>query len=397
MSETVSNPPAAEVAAPPRPADVTAIISTFNRAQYLPQALDSLLAQTRPLARIIVVDDGSTDDTAAVIAPYLDRVEYLRRENGGKARAINSVLPSVTTEYVWLFDDDDAAYPQAAADLLRVAEASPSLGFVFGGHDLVESDDDLLRDAAKRAQTKHYDHARASPARQRLELFRDCTVMMTGALLHTAAVHDAGGLNEQLLRCQDYDMLVRLAARRGFAYCGSSVYAWRDHGGARGTAQASHGNASRLAVWAKYNEPIGDFLRNDLTLDAFRDDDDYPSSQSARRAALLCRAWATAPKSALASPVADILEAVAAEPSLPLSTKESRWLQQTFHHDFVGFRRASDLLGLAPLRRVAVGRQALGQVVRGVYWMARNEPRRLDRWRWLLAAAVLQTIALSPI
>ena len=58
MSETVSNPPAAEVAAPPRPADVTAIISTFNRAQYLPQALDSLLAQTRPLARIIVVDAG---------------------------------------------------------------------------------------------------------------------------------------------------------------------------------------------------------------------------------------------------------------------------------------------------------------------------------------------------
>ena len=59
---------------------VTIIVPTFNRARYLPECLDSLLAQTYEPTEIVVVNDGSTDETESVIEPYLDRVEYIEKE-----------------------------------------------------------------------------------------------------------------------------------------------------------------------------------------------------------------------------------------------------------------------------------------------------------------------------
>ncbi len=69
------------------PLDVTVIVPTFNRAHYLGECLDALLGQTAPPRQIIIVDDGSTDDTAAVAQAYRGRVEYLRQPNGGKGLA----------------------------------------------------------------------------------------------------------------------------------------------------------------------------------------------------------------------------------------------------------------------------------------------------------------------
>ncbi len=65
--------------------NVTVIVPTFNRAQYLPACIESLIAQTNRAERIIVVDDGSTDETPAILAGYSDRIEAVRQENGGKS------------------------------------------------------------------------------------------------------------------------------------------------------------------------------------------------------------------------------------------------------------------------------------------------------------------------
>ena len=90
---------------------VSIIVPTFNRARYLPECLDSLLAQTFPATEIIDVNDSSTDDTARVIRPYLDRITYVEKENGGKSTALNLVLPGIQSDYLWIFDDDDVALP----------------------------------------------------------------------------------------------------------------------------------------------------------------------------------------------------------------------------------------------------------------------------------------------
>ncbi len=108
---------------------VAIIVPTFNRARYLPECLDSLLAQTFPATQIVVVNDGSTDDTAQVVRPYLNRIAYVEKENGGKSTALNLVMRGIQSDYVWIFDDDDVALPDAleihVAVLVHITKGAP--------------------------------------------------------------------------------------------------------------------------------------------------------------------------------------------------------------------------------------------------------------------------------
>ena len=71
---------------------VTAAITAYNRAAYLPGALDSVFAQTRSPDEVLVVDDGSTDDTPDVLAGYGDRIRVVRQENAGRSGARNTAV-----------------------------------------------------------------------------------------------------------------------------------------------------------------------------------------------------------------------------------------------------------------------------------------------------------------
>jgi glycosyltransferase involved in cell wall biosynthesis len=102
------------------------VIATFNRAPYIRETLDSLLNQSRPPARVLVVDDGSTDSTSEILRTYVPRIEYLRKDNVGKSSALNLALPLVKTESVWIFDDDDVALRHALDSHLRTLSSAPS-------------------------------------------------------------------------------------------------------------------------------------------------------------------------------------------------------------------------------------------------------------------------------
>jgi glycosyltransferase involved in cell wall biosynthesis len=110
---------------------VSVLIPTFNRANYIVESLESVLSQTRRPAEVIIIDDGSTDDTVERLAPYMQRIAYLRKENGGKSSALNLGMKAVTGEYVWIFDDDDIAYPDALARHAEVFASNPHIGSVM--------------------------------------------------------------------------------------------------------------------------------------------------------------------------------------------------------------------------------------------------------------------------
>lgn len=110
-----------------KPSLISCIVPVFNGERYLREAIESILAQTyRPL-EIIVADDGSTDKTAAVVAGYGERVQYLHQSNAGPAAARNLGLRAAQGEFVAFLDGDDLWHPEKLARQMARFQARPNL------------------------------------------------------------------------------------------------------------------------------------------------------------------------------------------------------------------------------------------------------------------------------
>lgn len=128
----------------PEQLPVSIITPCYNKENTLPRFLDSLLAQTYPAIELILVNDGSTDRTAAVIAAYRDRLQrggirliYLEQENQGVSAAINTGLAHFTGAYLTWPDADDWLRPESLSRRVAVLNAHPEAGVVTSDADLV--------------------------------------------------------------------------------------------------------------------------------------------------------------------------------------------------------------------------------------------------------------------
>jgi glycosyltransferase involved in cell wall biosynthesis len=110
---------------------VSVVIPCFNQGHYLREALDSVMAQTLPAAEIVVVDDGSTDDTAVVARTHRN-VRYIHQRNRGLASARNTGAAHTTGEHVVFIDADDRLRPDALAIGARESLAHPACALVWG-------------------------------------------------------------------------------------------------------------------------------------------------------------------------------------------------------------------------------------------------------------------------
>ena len=104
------------------------IIPTYNHSALVPEAIRSALAQTAPF-EIIVVDDGSTDDTEAALAAFGDAIRVIRLPHGGPSLARNAGLEAATAEWVMFLDADDVIEPGKVA--AQIAAADPAVGWVL--------------------------------------------------------------------------------------------------------------------------------------------------------------------------------------------------------------------------------------------------------------------------
>jgi glycosyltransferase involved in cell wall biosynthesis len=108
-----------------RPSTVAAVIVNYNYESFLADAIESVLDQSRPFAEIIVVDDGSTDGSAAVAARYEPEVRLVRKSNGGQLSACFAGLDACTADYVYFLDADDLATPELVACVEVVTASRP--------------------------------------------------------------------------------------------------------------------------------------------------------------------------------------------------------------------------------------------------------------------------------
>ena len=123
---------------------VSIIIATYNRATWLPAAIDSLLNQTRPPDEIIVVDDGSTDDTSQVLATYASALTVISQENQGLSAARNVGIRAATGDLIAILDSDDTLPPHSIERRARILEANPGFGVVYGDALLIAPDGEPL-------------------------------------------------------------------------------------------------------------------------------------------------------------------------------------------------------------------------------------------------------------
>ena len=120
---------------------VSVIIPTWNRRDLLLHAVRSVLAQTRPVEEIIVVDDGSTDGTAQMLAQHGTRVRVLSQPNGGLARARATGVAAARGQWIALLDADDLCRPERLALQARVLEALPEVVMCAGDFDAFDDRD----------------------------------------------------------------------------------------------------------------------------------------------------------------------------------------------------------------------------------------------------------------
>jgi glycosyltransferase involved in cell wall biosynthesis len=109
---------------------VSVVIPAYNYGHFVAEAVDSALAQTYANREVIVVDDGSTDDTRKRLAAYGDRVRYLYQENRGLAAARNAGIRAARGEYVALLDADDVWHPQKLELQMAYLAAHPEVGLL---------------------------------------------------------------------------------------------------------------------------------------------------------------------------------------------------------------------------------------------------------------------------
>jgi glycosyltransferase involved in cell wall biosynthesis len=122
---------------------VSVIIPTYNYAQYLGRAIDSVLDQTKSDCEVLVIDDGSTDDTQQVVAAYKDRIGYFYQENKGIYAAAQRGWNESAGRYIIFLDADDRLHPKMLDHVRAAIESKPEVKFIFGRFNWINEAGDV--------------------------------------------------------------------------------------------------------------------------------------------------------------------------------------------------------------------------------------------------------------
>jgi glycosyltransferase involved in cell wall biosynthesis len=202
---------------------VTAAIVTHNRATYLPRAIRSIVAQSYRDLEVVVVDDGSTDQTPAALEPYADKIRYVRREHEGKAASRNAAVQAAEGELLAFCDSDDCWQPDRLERQLRVLDDRPEAGMVHGHIALIDGDSQPLPQltAEHRVLLSRAHRNGASYA----GYASDCRCF-SSTILVRREVFDTVGLYDSRLPIEDYDFYLRLVLDFPVEFMDDKPLAW---------------------------------------------------------------------------------------------------------------------------------------------------------------------------
>ncbi len=189
---------------------VSVIIPAYNKADYTCRAIDSVLAQTYSPIELIVVDDGSTDDTPQRMMAYGDRIVYIRKPNGGACSARNAGIRIAKGEFIALLDCDDLYLPEKIALSVKQLQSHPELGFVHTKAYLIDREDQTV------GLYQRPENQIQGRIAQRL-IFGNFICNST-VVVRRNCFEKVGHFDETIFTPADWDMWLRLAEQYPAAY-----------------------------------------------------------------------------------------------------------------------------------------------------------------------------------
>ncbi len=240
---------------------VAVVIPCFNGERFLPATVASVLDQDFGAFEVVIVNDGSTDGTAALLSRIEQsdaRVRVIEIPNSGVAAARNAGFAQLSPEceYVLFLDADDLLSPSALSRLVRRLDAEPTLGAVFGTCARIDADGKLIAPAPQRPVVHRVDAAvRATEAPPRVSFwdFAAITPISTPGqcLIRRATLGTESPFDPACVPCEDWDLWLRISRRADVGVEYGEVLRYRDHGASaskryalmqrqRGTVFAKH-------------------------------------------------------------------------------------------------------------------------------------------------------------
>lgn len=184
-------------------ADLSVIIPTYNRSATLARALDSVFEQSCAPLEVVVVDDGSTDNTGDLIKQHYPSVRYLQQSNQGVSAARNTGIAQAKGEWIALLDSDDEWLPQKLqAQMSQLTQQNEVL--------ICHTEEIWIRNGVRVNQMKKHAKAGGWIFQRCLPM---CAMSPSSIVIHRSVFDDVGVFDETLPACEDYDLWLRTTCR----------------------------------------------------------------------------------------------------------------------------------------------------------------------------------------
>ena len=220
---------------------ISVIIPTYNRAHYINEAIDSALAQTYQNVEIVVVDDGSTDETRAVLKGYEDKIRYFYQGHQGVAAARNFGIEKSSGQYLAFLDDDDIWFQEMLEVQVAYLEAHPEVGMVHADILIMDETSDNPR-PRERILAKGLPPEIEEPIAVRgdirgpipsgyilPELIIRNVIMIQTAVVRRSCFNEVGLFDQDSRLSQDYHLWLRIARKFPIAYLDRPLAIYRIH------------------------------------------------------------------------------------------------------------------------------------------------------------------------
>jgi len=242
---------------------VSVIIPSFNRAHCVARAIDSVLMQNQSFfdsdrsieLQVIVVDDGSSDDTESLIAERYPEITYLKQENRGVSSARNKAIKHANGEWIALLDSDDEWLPNKLQQQLHSLQQSKL--------KVCHTEELWIRNGVQVNQMKKHQKVGGAIFQRCLPL---CAMSPSSIVLHQSVFEQVGLFDESLPACEDYDLWLRVAALYEVDYIETPLI--RKYGGHEDQLSRQYWGMDRFRVIA-----LQKLLRNPVYLNVLSDGD----------------------------------------------------------------------------------------------------------------------------